>query len=188
MKENEFITTRERIYHAEVRGDVIYDADFASVERTEDRIIIQMRLDMLQNWLQLCDQMWCAMFCLSEWARKKMKEDKNMKFADIKPILTLERYQESSEEVSIDGDVNFFYYFHSDNNWVMYENENEYLFLYEMEIKDHYDMGIDSQIEALSFFPSDHMGGISDFLHSWFYRVNGYPAEEVMDDAARNET
>lgn len=176
--EREFITTKKPVYRDEAEGDLLYDDGNTTVERTDDRMIVKVRVGKFQNWMQLADEFRCSVAMQSRWAMEHRKDDKE-KIAELPAIVRDEVFEERRNEMRIDNSDPFLYvYFHSSYNWVIYEGETEYLFLYEMEIKDMYALAIPDQIEALYFWPKDDAGAITDFLRSWYYRVNGYPEDE----------
>ncbi len=182
--ENEFITTRKNIYRDEALGDLIYhDQCSTTVERTEDRIIIKVLLEKEQNWLQLADQLFASVAVMSNWVWDRICQDHVEYFSEL-PALKRDEWEEEQRMKALftPTDPWNYLYFHSTSNWVIYENDMDYLFLYEMEIKDSYPLGIDHQLDALHFWPQDDLGMVTIFLRSWHDRVNGYrpdPEEEA---------
>lgn len=178
----ECFTTRELTYRDEMEGELVYESEFGTttVERTDERMIVKVRISKFQNFMQTADELWCELKLLSNWLWEKEKA----RLTDISQLEALPRDEEACKyRIDMwrdDRDPYLYMYFHSDYNWVIYENDEQYLFLYEMPITDKYELGISEQIAALGFWTKDDAGAIVDFLRSWYERVNGF--SEVEND------
>lgn len=180
--EKDFVTRRKQIFRDEAEGDLLYDDCLTTVERTDDRIIVKVRVGKYQNWLQLADEFWCSLVVMDGWAFGEWSAGRQ-KIAEVESIERNEVFENHRIDMLLDDHDPFLYsYFHSVQNWVMYESDDEYLFLYELEIKDMYCLAITSQTEALHFWPKDDAAYLTDFLRAWYYRANGYPEEKDEEE------
>lgn len=176
-KEN--FTTRELTYRDEALGDLVYKSAFGTtVERSKDRVSVKVYVDKYQNWMETADDLWCEIRLLSnflhELRRKRLKD-----FAEMDALPRDEEEEKKRDDAWMrDNDPYLYVYFHSTYNWVMYENDNQYMFLYEMPIQDMYELAITHQIEALDFWTRDDAGMILSFLRGWYHRANGYCEED----------
>lgn len=169
-------TTKKLTYREEMEGELVYESDFGTtVERTDEKMIVKVYADKYQNFMQTADDLWCELCLLSNWLWEREREDK---FSDIGHLPALPRDEEEREHRNDmwynERDPYLYMYFHSTYNWVMYENEEQYLFLYEMPITNMYELAITRQLEALRFWTKDDAGMMIAFLRSWYERANGY--------------
>lgn len=177
--EQEMVTRRVKVFKDKREGDLVYQYGGTSVERTEDHIIIKVMAPRHENWLQLADFMDCAVIGINNWGYDKMKEEDIWDFAQLpvqKRDAEFERFRDEDAKFAEDPEIGsaFDYkYFYDIQNWVMYENELQYLFVYEMEFKDVYNNGIESQVDALAFWAHEDLKTMLEFLRAWYYRVNG---------------
>lgn len=176
-KEN--FTTQELTYRDEAMGDLVYRSEVGTtVERSDDRVTVKVYVDKYQNWMETADNLWSELLQLSQWLlgleRNGLKD-----FAEME---TLQRDEDEEKERDDawrrDDDPYLYLYLHSTYNWVMYENQDQYMFLYEMPIKDMYELAITRQIEALDFWARDDAGMILSFLRGWYHRANGFCEED----------
>lgn len=177
----ETLTTRTRSYRDEAEGTLLYDDEgMLTVERTEDKMIFKMSTDKHQNWLQVADELWCAVRMVDDWLTYSWMKEGKENFADLEEIgrdPEWEEFRQKEYEKYINhGDDAFLYlYFYDTYNWVLYENDEQYLFLYEMPIQESYELVGKHQVEAFAFWLNDDVAMMLHFLKSWYHRVNGYP-------------
>lgn len=177
--ENEIVTTRTKTYRDCCEGELLYQYGFTSIECTTDRIIIKVKVEKHQNWLQIADSVNCAVIMINNWAYDRLHRDGIQNFASL-PVIEREAEWESLRQEEFvhadDPDLgcSFDYrYFYDIQNWVMYENDYFYLYVYEMEVKDIYNNGIESQVDALAFWTPEDLKSMLEFLRAWYYRVTG---------------
>ena len=148
--EKEIVTTRTKTYRDNREGDLVYQYGNTSIERTDDHIIIKVMAEKHQNWLQLADFLNCAVTMVKSSELNIIERD-----AEWEAFRDEEFAHADNPDVGCTFDYRYFY---DIRNWVMYENDFHYLFVYETE-------NIDNAPEDLK--------AMLDFLTSWYYRVTG---------------
>lgn len=180
---NECLTKREQFYHNEPEGDIIYEGFdmMTTIERTDDQLVIKVLLPKKIDWLALSDQLWCEVRAISSWAWDLMHRERLTSFDSIEPIQTLESTEEAYWKLSDkERQDDLYLYFTDDYNWVMYENDEFYLFRYDLH-KDDHRLLVRNEVEAMHFWPKDDVGAMVGFLRRWYYRVTGDSEEEAQD-------
>lgn len=178
---NECRTKREQFYRNEPEGDIIYEGFdlMTTIERTDDLLVIKVILPKSIDWMALADQLWCEVSAIARWAWDLMRREKLTSFDGIEPIQTLddatEAYWKNLSDEERDEDL--YLYFTDDYNWVMYENQDSYLFRYDLH-KDDRRMGVHDEVDAMFFWPEDDLGAMVGFLRRWYHRVTGYTEDE----------
>ena len=172
-------TERQRFFHNAEEGDLIYDSgDGTTVERLEDGLRIKVVLSKYQNWRQLADMLRCEVRALGDWAWDLGARGHIEQMEDLEVVERDPMEQRRREDLEFaDNDPYDFMYFYDDHHWVVYENDDEYLFLFDLS-QDNCYMGTDNLIDALNFTPDDCLGYLISWLGRWFLRVNGYPETE----------
>jgi len=165
-------TERQTFYNNLPEGDLVYDSlEGTTVERLEDGLRIKVQLLKDTNWLQLADQLSCEVHVLTDWARQLRR--KKITFDQME---VLERDQEKVDEIyrqfQTEADPTLYMYFYDDTNWVIYDNDHFYLFVFDLSFDNNY-LGA-SGMEGLSFTPHDCLCGVYSWLRRWYHRVTGY--------------
>ncbi len=179
----ECLTKREQFYHNEPEGDIIYEGFdlMTTIERTDDLLVIKVILSKNIDWMALADQLRCEVKAINRWAWDLMHRERITNFEGIKPIQTFDDANEAYWSLSDKERENDLYlYFTDDYNWVMYENQDSYLFRYDLH-KDDRRLGVTNEVDAMHFWPWDDLGAILGFLQRWYYRVTGYAEDETQD-------
>lgn len=168
-------TERESFYHDDPLGDLVYDScEGTTIERTDEGLRIKVHISKFMNWLQIADTLSCEVRVMKNWAFKL-----KCKKVTIPELEVLERDPEEMErwrKAYGDNDPYLYLYFYDELNWVIYENDEEYLFVFDLTYDNNY-LGAEG-MDALSFTPHDCLCGVYSWLRRWYDRVNGYPQED----------
>lgn len=177
--EKEFFTRRELTLRNEAEGELVYESELeTTIECTPEKAIIKVFISKYQNYMATADDLWCEVLLACQWLSTQTVAGRK-DFSDLVPIKRNEVLEKNRDEMYLRDDDPFLYmYFHSAQNWVVYENDDEYMFLYELPVQDMYELGIKGQISALQFWAKDDVGSVTSFLRSWFERVNGFDGDQ----------
>lgn len=167
-------TVREQFWENEEEGDLVYDScEGTTAERLEDGLRIKVLLPKRLNWMQLADQLRCEVREMQLWAWGLMRKG----VSRFDQLVVIERDPAVRERFGkmayTSQDPFLFLYFYDEKNWVMYESDDEYLFVFDLSNDNNY-MGAAHQVDALHFTPHDCLSYISSWLERWYDRVNGY--------------
>lgn len=163
---NDCWTERETFFRNEPEGDLIYDScEGTTAERTAEGVRIKVTVSKRLNWMQVANRLSCELIVMSNWAFEQMRQGKR--------IADLEVLERTPEAESYDPDADPLLYFYSVQHWVMYENDDAYLFVFDLARDNSY-LGSED-IDGLQFTPRDCLSGIYSWLKRWYDRVNGYP-------------
>lgn len=174
---NDCWTTRQDCYYDAPEGDLIFDSEMGLVvERTEAGIRIKEKFPKTQNWHNMADELGYEIRWFTHWMQElKMKQG----YTNFSQIPTRERKPKNDETATPGTAPTPYLYFHDEKNWVMYEGDTDYLFLFEVSRENRY-LGSLNEMDCLSFAPQDCLTDLLAFLNSWFERVNGYPKENFI--------
>lgn len=168
-------------YRDEAEGALLYDdMGISTVERTDEKMIVKIYIEKHQNWLQVADELWCAVRVLKSWLNDLSRKQGMKHFADLPETERNQEWEQHREESYKNyyekGIDDFLYvYFYDTYNWVLYENEELYMFLYEMPIQNDNEFVYKHQVENFAYWLDDDVAMMLHFLKSWYHRVNGYP-------------
>lgn len=168
-------TQREQFFYNDPEGDLVYDSgECTTVERLEDGLRIKVRIDKSLNWREMADVLRCEVLVMKKWAEKLRRQQ--LTFADMEVIERDPDEMKRWKELSYTDQSPYLYlYFYDELNWVMYENDDEYLFVFDFSFDNIY-LGAKG-MEGLSFTPWDCLCGVTSWLCRWYDRVNGYQEE-----------
>lgn len=166
-------TERETFYHDDPIGDLVYDSlEGTTIERTDEGLRIKVRISKMENWLQAADLLSCEVRIISDWAHKLRRAKKT--FADLEVLERDPEIEQLRERLYYkDNDTFLYMYFYDELNWVMYDNDDEYLFMFDLTYDNNYLMA--TGMDALGFTPYDCLCGVCSWMRRWYDRVNGYP-------------
>lgn len=172
-------TTRNLTYRDELEGDLVYDSGTGTtVERTKEKMIVKVRIDKFQNLMQTADDLWAEVNMMCNWlweAQRKNLTD----FAQLPELARDEEEEEARNEAWMSpADPYLYLIMHAEGEWVIYESDFEYLFLYELPVQKMYDLCFDRQTEALAFWTKDDVTDVTDYLRTWYARANGFSNPE----------
>ena len=173
---NDCWTEREKFWQNQEEGELVYDScEGTTVERLEDGLRIKVQLPKTLNWMQLADQLRCEIREMRHWAWDLIRKKGLERFDQLEVIERDPTVRERFEQLAFTPQDPFlFLYFYDEQNWVMYENDNDYLFVFDLSNDNKY-LGTRDQLDALHFTPNDCLCYMSSWLERWYERVNGYP-------------
>ena len=71
-------------YRDEAEGALLYDdMGMSTVERTDEKMIVKIYIEKHQNWLQVADELWCAVRVLKSWLNDLSRKQGMKHFADL---------------------------------------------------------------------------------------------------------
>jgi len=176
---NDCWTERVQFFHNDREGDLVYDStEGTTVERTDEGLRIKVQLPKCLNWLELADMLSCEVRVLSHWAHEKHR--KKIEIADLEVIERDPEFEKRRDEMFYtDQDPFLFLYFYDEKSWVMYENDEDYLFVFDLANDNNYMLA--EGMDGLFYTPHDCLCGVYSWLQRWYYRVNGDDAEDCDD-------
>lgn len=135
-----------------------------TMELADEKLLVKFRASKFTNWMTLSEILFDEMAKLSEWGFQQVENE----VKSMKPIGREKRRQDT-----------YLPFFEDEEGWVMYANDDSYLFVYEVDFSQQPQVSSATDFAAICYLPMDALGNMTTFLHEWYLRTNGYPNLEI---------
>lgn len=170
------LTLREQFHHERPEGEAIYESNSKAtrVERSEDRLVIKVWIDKGTPWDVLESKLSEEVRQVQQWAYEMRCCGLDIVSDDV-VIESIDEIIEQRKQIKFDEgyDPWLYQYFNDLQHWVMYENDELYLFRYDVPYESRRVQSAKSVSMAIERHIMDDLWSTRRFLVRWFKRVNG---------------
>lgn len=156
-------TTEEKrqVYMDSSEGLLYYASEGGTtMELAGEKLLVKYRASKFIDWKTLSDMLFKEMSDLAEWGFRQMEN----KVESLSPIGREKRRQDA-----------YLPFFIDDEGWVMYANDDSYLFVYEVDFSEQPQVSSATDFASICYLPMDALGNMTTFLTEWYMRTHGYP-------------